>query len=119
MLPKSGSNQLNSISQWYHSSFTFICQDSHQGLEFLDQETGDFMAATPKPGMLYMNMSPMFMRLSNRGSNCSIRRTEYNKTADTFILVIILVGHIALSYLDPLALRAILYHILYLQIQMQ
>ncbi|CAF9917161.1 hypothetical protein IMSHALPRED_003480 [Imshaugia aleurites] len=56
-------SRLGAHTDW--ESFTFLFQDSHQGLEFLDRETGEFVAATPKPDTLYMNIGEMFMRLSN------------------------------------------------------
>ena len=115
-IPESG--YLNLFSQWQHSSFTFLFQDSHQGLEFLDRETGEFIAATPKPDTLYINIGDMFMRLSNGTSNCLIRSMRNANLVGIFPQATILQGRIALSYRDLLALRAIRSHILYLRIPM-
>jgi isopenicillin N synthase-like dioxygenase len=47
------------------STFTLLFQDSNSGLEFEDRRTGKFIAATPKDGVLYMNIGDMFQRMSN------------------------------------------------------
>ncbi|CAF9918244.1 MAG: hypothetical protein HETSPECPRED_003710 [Heterodermia speciosa] len=48
-----------------NSTFTFDFQDANQGLEFLDRQTGKFVEARPKNGVMYMNIGDMLMRLSN------------------------------------------------------
>ena len=47
------------------STFTFLFQDENSGLEFGDRASGDFMPATPREGILYMNIGDMFQRISN------------------------------------------------------
>ncbi|KUL90404.1 hypothetical protein ZTR_01981 [Talaromyces verruculosus] len=47
------------------STFTLLFQDIHGGLEFQNRQTGDFVPATPKEGVVYMNIGDMFQRISN------------------------------------------------------
>ena len=47
------------------SSFTLLFQDKIGGLEFEDRESGAYMPAVPKEGLLYMNIGDMFSRISN------------------------------------------------------
>ncbi|EEA26496.1 hypothetical protein EYB25_003733 [Talaromyces marneffei] len=47
------------------STFTLLYQDAHGGLEFQNRQTGDFVPATPKEGVVYMNIGDMFQRISN------------------------------------------------------
>jgi isopenicillin N synthase-like dioxygenase len=48
-----------------HSSFTFLFQDSNPGLEFGQRTSTHFLPATPRDGVLYMNIGDMFQRISN------------------------------------------------------
>jgi isopenicillin N synthase-like dioxygenase len=48
-----------------NSSFTLLFQETHGGLEFGDRKTGEFIPATPKEGVVYMNIGDMFQRISN------------------------------------------------------
>ena len=47
------------------SIFTLLFQDQYGGLEFHDNETDTFVPATPKEGVLYLNIGDMFQRISN------------------------------------------------------
>ena len=47
------------------STFTFLFQDENSGLEFGDRASGDFVPASPRKGILYMNIGDMFQRISN------------------------------------------------------
>jgi len=47
------------------STFTFLFQDENSGLEFGDRASGDFVPASPREGILYMNIGDMFQRISN------------------------------------------------------
>ena len=51
----------------------------------MDQETGEFMAATPKPDTMYMNIGDMFVRLSNGGSNYPYPENRNADLVDTII----------------------------------
>ncbi|KAF2686896.1 putative leucoanthocyanidin dioxygenase [Lentithecium fluviatile CBS 122367] len=58
-----GSSRLGAHTDW--SLFTLLFQDANGGLEFLDRGTDTFIPATPKDGVLYMNIGDMFQRISN------------------------------------------------------
>ncbi|KAJ4317072.1 hypothetical protein N0V84_007525 [Fusarium piperis] len=47
------------------SSFTILFQDANGGLKYLDRQSDTFRDATPKEGVLYMNIGDMFERISN------------------------------------------------------
>jgi hypothetical protein len=48
-----------------NSTFTILFQDTQSGLEFGDRKTGEFIPATAKEGVLYMNFGDMGQRISN------------------------------------------------------
>ena len=51
---------------WLASSFTLLFQDDCGGLEFQDPaQEDDFLAATPQPGSLVLNIGDMIQRISN------------------------------------------------------
>jgi len=47
------------------STFTILFQDTQSGLEFGNHENGEFLPATTKDGVLYLNIGDMGQRLSN------------------------------------------------------
>ncbi|KAI9706989.1 MAG: hypothetical protein M1820_004577 [Bogoriella megaspora] len=51
---------------YYYSLYTLLCQESGSGLEFQNRETGQYMPAAPKEGVLYLNIGNLFERYSNR-----------------------------------------------------
>ncbi|KAH8701528.1 putative leucoanthocyanidin dioxygenase [Talaromyces proteolyticus] len=55
--------RLGAHTDW--STFTLLFQDTHGGLEFHDRQTDEFAPATPKEGVVYMNIGDMFQRISN------------------------------------------------------
>ena len=55
--------RLGAHTDW--SLFTFLFQDENSGLEFGDRASGEFIPATPREGILYMNIGDMFQRISN------------------------------------------------------
>jgi len=63
MVKRKEVSRLGAHRDW--SLFTLLFQDSNSGLEFLDIKSGDFITATPKEGVVYMNIGDMFQRLSN------------------------------------------------------
>ncbi|OCL06357.1 putative leucoanthocyanidin dioxygenase [Glonium stellatum] len=63
MLKDKDMSRLGAHTDW--STFTLLFQDTHGGLEFIDRKTGEFMPATPKEEVVYMNIGDMFQRISN------------------------------------------------------
>lgn len=57
-----------------HSTFTLLFQSDRGGLEIYNRETGKYMPATPKNGMLYLTIGDIFMRLSNGRLFCCGQR---------------------------------------------
>ncbi|KAL9105846.1 MAG: hypothetical protein Q9227_009054 [Pyrenula ochraceoflavens] len=47
------------------ASYTLLFQESESGLEFQNRETGEYMAATPTEGVLYLNIGDIFEWYSN------------------------------------------------------
>ena len=46
-------------------SYTLLFQESQSGLEFQNRETGEYISAIPKEGVLYLNVGNLFERYSN------------------------------------------------------
>jgi isopenicillin N synthase-like dioxygenase len=63
MIADESVGRLGAHTDW--STFTFLFQDENSGLEFGDRASGDFIPATPREGVLYMNIGDMFQRISN------------------------------------------------------
>jgi isopenicillin N synthase-like dioxygenase len=63
MIADNSVGRLGAHTDW--STFTFLFQDENAGLEFGDRASGDFIPATPREGVLYMNIGDMFQRISN------------------------------------------------------
>ncbi|KAJ8069313.1 hypothetical protein OCU04_002970 [Sclerotinia nivalis] len=63
MLGNTNIGRLGAHTDW--GLFTLLFQDTSGGLEFGDCRTGGFMPATPKDGIVYMNIGDMFQRISN------------------------------------------------------
>ncbi|KAF4635091.1 hypothetical protein G7Y89_g3018 [Cudoniella acicularis] len=72
VLKKKEIGRLGAHTDW--STFTLLFQDAQSGLEFGDRKYGGFMPATPKEGVLYMNIGDMFQRISNGLYPSSIHR---------------------------------------------
>ncbi|KAF1978149.1 putative leucoanthocyanidin dioxygenase [Bimuria novae-zelandiae CBS 107.79] len=82
--PTNENSRLGAHTDW--SLFTLLFQDDHGGLEFLDRQTNTFIPASPKDGVLYMNIGDMFQRLSNEFYASAMHRvvTRLGKTAPRY-----------------------------------
>ncbi|KAF2159568.1 hypothetical protein M409DRAFT_70893 [Zasmidium cellare ATCC 36951] len=47
------------------TSYTLLFQESESGLEFQNRESGEYMSASPREGMLYLNIGEFMERFSN------------------------------------------------------
>ncbi|KAF7865245.1 hypothetical protein EAF04_006222 [Stromatinia cepivora] len=63
LLEKRDIGRLGAHTDW--GFFTLLFQDASGGLEFGDRRTGGFIPATPRDGIVYMNIGDMFQRISN------------------------------------------------------
>ncbi|PVH90423.1 putative leucoanthocyanidin dioxygenase, partial [Periconia macrospinosa] len=63
MIDDESIGRLGAHTDW--STFTFLFQDENAGLEFGDRASGEFIPATPREGIIYMNIGDMFQRISN------------------------------------------------------
>jgi isopenicillin N synthase-like dioxygenase len=87
--------QLGSSAHTDFGALTLLLQDSHEGLEVLNHETGDWVLVPPKPGAFVVNIADMMTMVTGGEYKSSKHRViNRNETEDRYSVVFFMDGNV-------------------------
>ncbi|KAF9692011.1 hypothetical protein EKO04_010155 [Ascochyta lentis] len=87
--------QLGSSAHTDFGALTLLLQDSHEGLEVLNHETGDWVLVPPKPGAFVVNIADMMTMVTGGDYKSSKHRViNRNETEDRYSVVFFMDGNV-------------------------
>jgi isopenicillin N synthase-like dioxygenase len=86
--------QLGSSAHTDFGAVTLLLQDSHEGLEVLDQDTGSWVLVPPKADAFVINIGDMMTRITGGEYKSSVHRVINNNAADRYSVVFFFDGNV-------------------------
>lgn len=88
------SRQLGSSAHTDFGALTLLLQDSHEGLEVLDRETGDWVLVPPKRGAFVINIADMMTMVTGGEYKSSMHRVINRNETDRYSVVFFMDGNV-------------------------
>lgn len=88
------SRQLGSSAHTDFGALTLLLQDSHEGLEVLDRDTGYWVLVPPKPGAFVVNIADMMTIVTGGEYKSSMHRVINKNETDRYSVVFFMDGNV-------------------------